>query len=112
MKITNGNIITPYRVIDECSIWVKDGKIADIQQGGLDVPDDEIIDAGGCYISPGFIDLHVHGGGGHDFMDNTVEAYLTIAQTHARYGTTGMYPTTLTAEKADLLKTLTVYEQA
>lgn len=112
MKITNGKVITPYRVIDECSIWVKHGKIAAIQQGGLDVPDDEIIDAGGCYVSPGFIDLHVHGGGGHDFMDNTVEAYLTIAETHARYGTTGMYPTTLTAEKADLLKTLEVYEQA
>ena len=112
MKIINGKVITPHRIIDDCSIWVTDGKIAGIQQGDLDVPDDDIIDAGGNYVSPGFIDLHVHGGGGHDFMDNTVDAYLGIAETHARYGTTALCPTTLTAEKADLLKTLDVYEQA
>ncbi len=112
LKIVNGKAITPQRIIPHCSILVADGKIVDIQQGDLDVPDAETLDAGGNYVSPGFIDLHVHGGGGHDFMDNTVEAYLAIARTHARYGTTAMCPTTLTAEKADLLKTLGVYAQA
>jgi len=112
MKIVNGKVITPHRIIDHCCILVIDGKIADIQQGDIDAPGAEVLDAGGRYVSPGFIDLHVHGGGGHDFMDNTVEAYLAIAETHARYGTTALYPTTLTAEKADLLKTLEVYEQA
>lgn len=112
MKIINGKLITPHRMIDECSILVANGKIADIRQGDIDVPDIEIFDAAGCYVSPGFIDLHVHGGGGHDFMDNTVEAYLAIAETHARYGTTALCPTTLTAEKIDLLKTLDVYGQA
>ncbi len=112
MKIINGKIITPHRMIDHCSIFVADGKIVEIRQGDIDVPDTEIFDAAGCYVSPGFIDLHVHGGGGHDFMDNTVEAYLAIAETHARYGTTALFPTTLTAEKADLHKTLEVYELA
>jgi len=111
-KIINGKAITPYRILDNCCILVMDGKIADIRQGDIDVPHAEILDAGGHYVSPGFIDLHVHGGGGHDFMDNTVEAYLAIAETHARYGTTALCPTTLTAEKADLLKTLEVYERA
>ena len=43
-------------------------------------PDDQIIDAKQQYVSPGFIDMHVHGGGGHDFMDGTVEAFLRIAE--------------------------------
>src|SRR5690606_13504887 len=70
------------------------------------------IDAGGCYIAPGFIDIHVHGGGGHDFMDGSVEAFLKAAEAHARYGTTSMTPTTLTSEKEGLLQTLKLYEEA
>ena len=45
----------------------------------------------------GFIDMHIHGGGGHDFMDGTIEAFLGVAETHAKYGTTAMVPTTLTS---------------
>jgi len=56
--------------------------------------------------------MHVHGGGGYDFMDGTEEAFLKIAETHARYGTTAMCPTTLTSEKEGLLQTLESYEQA
>ncbi|MEO6633149.1 MAG: N-acetylglucosamine-6-phosphate deacetylase, partial [Mucilaginibacter sp.] len=48
----------------------------------------------------------------HDFMDNTVDAFLGIAETHARYGTTAMCPTTLTSSKDDLLETLRIYELA
>jgi N-acetylglucosamine-6-phosphate deacetylase len=77
-----------------------------------DFPDAIEIDAKGDYISPGFIDIHVHGGGGHDFMDGSEEAFLEIANTHARYGTTSMLPTTLTSDKEGLLKTLDIYEEA
>jgi len=71
-----------------------------------------VIDAAGKYVSPGFIDIHVHGGGGHDFMDNTLDAFLEIAQLHARHGTTSFTPTTLSCEKRALLKTLSLYEEA
>ena len=53
----------------------------------------EVIDAGGAYLSAGFIDLHTHGGGGHDFMDGTVEAFLGAAELHAKHGTTTLLPT-------------------
>jgi N-acetylglucosamine-6-phosphate deacetylase len=76
-----------------------------------DVPDALILDAAGHYVSPGFIDLHVHGGGGHDFMDGTEEAFLAIARLHARHGTTAMTPTTLSAGKEELLTTLDTYER-
>lgn len=112
LKIYNGQLITPYKTIKQGTILIEDGKIIALQEGNLDFSDADEIDAKGNYISPGFIDLHIHGGGGHDFMDNTVEAFLGIAETHARYGTTAMCPTTLTSEKEDLLKTLSIYEQA
>jgi len=112
LKITNGTIITPYRYIRNGTVLVENGVIVAIQEGDLDLPDSVLIDAKGKYISPGFIDIHIHGGGGYDFMDGTEEAFLKIAEIHARYGTTAMVPTTLTSEKEDLLKTLDIYESA
>ncbi|NIJ51450.1 N-acetylglucosamine-6-phosphate deacetylase [Dyadobacter arcticus] len=112
LKIKNGTLITPYRYIKNGTLVIEDGKIAGIHQGDIEVPDADIIDAGGKYVAPGFIDLHIHGGGGHDFMDGTVEAFLKIAETHAQYGTTALVPTTLTSEKEDLLITLDNYEKA
>lgn len=112
LKIYNGDIITPYKIVKSGTILIKDSKIVEIKEGNIDVPDCESIDAGGNYISPGFIDIHVHGGGGHDFMDGTADAFLKIAEAHARYGTTALSPTTLTSEKEDLFKTLDNYEAA
>ena len=112
LKITNGTLITPYRYIWGGTIVVEDGLIRGIHEGEVDVPGATELNAGGNYVAPGFIDIHVHGGGGHDFMDGTEEAFLKIAEVHARYGTTALVPTTLTAEKEDLLKTLDVYERA
>ena len=87
-------------------------KISEVSDGNIDVPGATEIDAKGNYVSPGFIDIHIHGGGGYDFMDGTVEAFLEIAKLHARYGTTSMLPTTLTSGKQRLLQTLAAYERA
>ncbi|HNW51551.1 MAG TPA: N-acetylglucosamine-6-phosphate deacetylase, partial [Prolixibacteraceae bacterium] len=75
-------------------------------------PGARLIDAQNNYISPGFIDMHTHGGGGHDFMDGTLDAFMEAAKIHALHGTTAMVPTTLTAETDDLLQTFSVYSQA
>lgn len=139
IKIINGRIITPHGIVEGGSILLAGETIASISErsgipaipgkgggpaedgggeggpgkaedgGGTDVV---VIDAKGLYISPGFIDLHVHGGGGYDFMDGHETAFLTIAETHARYGTTAMLPTTLTSSKQEILDTLDVYGRA
>lgn len=111
LKIFNGKILTPDRII-EGTLAVTGGRITEIAEGNLDIPGAAEIDARGQYISPGFIDIHVHGGGGHDFMDGTEEAFLKIAETHAKYGTTSMLPTTLTSEKEELYQTLDIYKEA
>lgn len=112
IKIYNGIILTPHRLIKGGCVLIAAGKIVEVSADNIDFEGAELIDAKGMYISPGFIDIHVHGGGGHDFMDNTLEAFLGIAETHAKYGTTAMTPTTLSCEKADLLKTLDLYTEA
>ncbi|WP_028525853.1 N-acetylglucosamine-6-phosphate deacetylase [Runella limosa] len=112
IKISNGTVLTPFRAIKNGTVVVEEGKIIGVHEDFVDVPDAEVIDAQGRYIAPGFIDIHVHGGGGADFMDGTEEAFLTVAELHARFGTTALVPTTLTAEKEDLLHTLDVYEKA
>lgn len=112
LKIINAKIITPTRIIKNGSILARDGKIVAVAEGNIDSESETVIDAGGKFLSPGFIDIHVHGGGGYDFMDNTVEAYLEIARLHASHGTTAFTPTTLSCEREALLKTLSLYEES
>ena len=112
IKIYNGRILTPGRVISNGTVVVAGERIAEISEGNVSVPDALEIDAQGKYVAPGFIDIHVHGGGGFDFMDGSESAFIEVAELHARYGTTSMAPTTLSSDKAGILRTLSVYEAA
>lgn len=112
LKITNGKVITPFRIIDHASVLIDDGIIKEVSEKNISSKADVTIDANGSYVSPGFIDIHVHGGGGSDFMDGTIKDFLVVAETHLQHGTTAMVPTTLTAEKKDLLETLSTYRHA
>lgn len=112
LKIFNGSVICPYRIIPRGTVVVTGDTITAVVDGDIHVPDAIEINAHGNYISPGFIDIHVHGGGGHDFMDCNEIAFLKIAETHARHGTTSMLPTTLSCEREELLTTLDIYKDA
>ena len=101
--LQNVSAILPDRVIEGTDVVVRDGRIAElgsapaVETGGAG---GEVINAGGAYLAPGFIDIHVHGGGGADFMDGTVEAVKTALETHLRHGTTTLFPTTTTGSPA------------
>ena len=108
--IGGGRVILPSGIRDDVSLIVSGSKIeAVIPASQAGKPD---IDAGGRYISPGFIDIHVHGGGGQDFMDGTLDAFLGAARIHAEHGTTCMTPTTLTCSDEELQNTFRIYKQA
>lgn len=112
IKIFNGRVLTPYRIIENGAVLIENGKIAAVCAGNPDFAGAACIDARNNYVAPGFIDLHTHGGGGHDFMDGTAEAFLGAARAHAQHGTTALLPTTLASETSDLLQTFAAYDQA
>ena len=112
IKIINGRVITPYRIMENAGVIIENGKISLLFQGDAPPGDCHVIDAGGMYVSPGFIDIHTHGGGGHDFMDGTADAFLGAARMHAQHGTTSMVPTTLAGANESLQKTFKAYEEA
>ncbi len=111
IKIHNGRIITPHGLIPYGTVLITDGLISAVVEGDLEDDDALLIDAEGQYIAPGFIDIHVHGGGGHDIMDETAEAFLRIAETHARFGTTSMVPTTLSGSKDSMITALEIFDK-
>ncbi|MBX4268107.1 N-acetylglucosamine-6-phosphate deacetylase [Clostridium estertheticum] len=70
-----------------------------------------VIDAKGRFVSPGFIDIHIHGSGGYDTMDATKKALKIIGNTIAENGVTGYLPTTMTMDEASIYKALDVVRE-
>ena len=97
--ITNGKILTSPGWIEKGWLLIENSQIVSIGQGTTDVKADKKIDAKGNYVLPGGIDIHVHGGGGHDFMEGTEEAFRVATQTHLRHGTTAIFPTLAASSK-------------
>lgn len=109
LLIKNARIVLPDTVTDLTDLFIKDGKIESI---GEEVRfADEIIDVKGNYILPGFIDIHIHGGGGADFMDATPEAFETVVKAHLKCGTTSLLPTAMTATESDLTDFLNAFKE-
>lgn len=102
MIIKNCKIIFQDK-IENGEVLIKDGKIEKINPKDFH-NDEEMIDGEGCYLSPGFIDVHIHGAGGCDTMDGTVESINTISKVIAGYGTTSFLPTTMTCALGDIKK--------
>jgi N-acetylglucosamine-6-phosphate deacetylase len=100
----NGTAILPDRLMPKAAITCRAGRIIAVgPERKMRAPRNaEVIDARGGYISPGFVEIHVHGGDGADFMDGTADAVRTANRGHARHGTTSIFPTTTTGSPAQL----------
>src|SRR5438874_3104092 len=91
---TTATLVLPDR-LHRGALLARGGRIRAV--GNPDLVSTDAIDLGGMYLAPGFVDLHVHGGGGADFMDLTADAFRTVCRTHARHGTTSLTPTSTVA---------------
>lgn len=100
IKIQNGRVILEDSIASDLSVYI-DGRHI-VQVTAEDLPCDRVLDAEGAYVAPGFIDMHTHGGGGHDVMDGGSEAIVEATRLHQRHGTTALLPTTLACSTAVL----------
>jgi len=97
--IKNAKIVTPYEIIENYGLAIENGKIADFIEKRYikESTFDDIIDAKGNYLSPGFIDIHCHGAFGFDVMEENFTALDNIARFHLRNGVTGFFAAVMTA---------------
>lgn len=107
IAIINGVVVLPDRLLESACVFCRQGKIASLSPKPRLPATTTIIDARGGFITPGFIDIHVHGGSGCDFMDGTEDAVRTACQAHARHGTTTIFPTTTTGSTEQIHAMLT-----
>lgn len=107
----NAKIVGENCIKKEKVILVEDGKIIaflnDLEPSNVD----EMIDCQGNYLFPGFIDIHVHGGGGADFIDGDVESFKTVVMTHLAHGATTIYPTTMSSSFKQIIKAFSAYRE-
>lgn len=99
-KITNGRLLMDGGIQTGLNLYYEDGVILTVT--AEDLPYDTLLDAEGQYVSPGFIDLHLHGGGGADVMDGGVEPIRQAANFHLRHGATSQMPTSMACSPAVL----------
>jgi N-acetylglucosamine-6-phosphate deacetylase len=103
LLFSHANLILPDRVLEDAVLAVEGDRIVSV---GLAAVGGDEIDLGGRYLAPGFVDLHVHGGDGADFMDLTPEAFRAVCRCHARHGTTALTPTSTVGTADDYVRFL------
>ncbi|EJW97936.1 N-acetylglucosamine-6-phosphate deacetylase [gut metagenome] len=92
-QLINARILTPQGWLKDGSVLIRDNKILEVTNCDLAVIGANLIDVKGMYVVPGGVDIHVHGGGGRDFMECTEDAFRQAVKTHMKHGTTSIYPT-------------------
>ena len=104
----NGTLVTDSGLIAGGMVVARDGVIeyAGPRDTAHTPPGAATEDAGGLYIAPGFVDIHIHGGAGSDFMDATLADIDAVCRYHFAHGTTSLCPTTATARTEEILAAL------
>jgi len=95
LLITNCRLFDAADEKQTTSILIENGTISQIGQIDSSTAADNILDAQGRIIAPGFIDIHIQGAGGADILDATAEGLRAISKTCARFGTTSFLATTV-----------------
>ena len=103
--LVGATAILPDRLLENSYIEFTRGLLTRVGKAPKQLPKGlEVIDVTGKYLAPGWIDIHVHGGAGADFMDGTQQAIETAARAHLKHGTTTMFPTTTTGSQTSIMK--------
>ena len=108
LTFVGATAITPFEEIPDSAVVIEQGRILFVgaRRSAPTSPTAQTIDISGKFISPGFIDIHIHGGAGSDFMDATRADFETVCRYHAGGGTTSLLATTATAPLSEILAAL------
>lgn len=108
IALTNGKVITPFREIDKGYVLIEGKFIKEVGElNEIKITNDtQVIDVKGKYISPGFIDLHLHGAFGGEVMASTEKDLKLIAQGLVKYGTTSFLPTTFSGPWNNIIESV------
>jgi len=108
IALINGKVITPFREIDKGSVLIEGEFIKKVGKvNEINIPNDaQVIDVNGKYISPGFIDSHLHGAFGGAVMGSTEKDLKLMAQGLVRCGITSFLPTTLSGPWSDIIQSV------
>lgn len=108
--ITNVRVIQEKGILEDGWVVIEDEVIKQVGEQILNAAEGfSVVDGGGQYLAPGFIDIHLHGGSGYDFMDATQEAFQGIADYHSAHGITSMLATTLAGGEGETLRMLRAF---
>jgi N-acetylglucosamine-6-phosphate deacetylase len=99
-------LYTPFDVIEHPRVLVEGGTIVAIHSGATSETTGRVVDLGQATIVPGFVDLHIHGGNGHDVMEDDAAALPAVEKQLALHGVTSYFPTTVTAPLDATLRAL------
>ena len=113
IEFRGGTIVLPDRVINDGVVRCSEGMIQSVSetQSGTSESQCEVYSLAGKILSPGFVDIHVHGGRGCDFMDGTVNAVEAVCRAHLEHGTTSIFPTTTTGAVEEILAMIAACEE-
>ena len=108
LALTARKLFTPLEAVDDAVILIDDGVIRAVSSRNAESmpPRARLVDLGDKILAPGFIDIHIHGGGGHDLMEGTRQAVEAVARAVLEHGTTSFVPTTLSSPPEVLRKSL------
>src|SRR5215467_6501473 len=106
----NANVLTDVGVIADGMVLVRGDRVEYVGPRREPPPGAEIVDVAGLLLAPGFVDIHIHGGAGSDFMDATAADIEAVFRYHAAHGTTSLCPTTATASLSEILGALEALE--
>ncbi len=114
IAITNGILLTPFREISQGCVLIKGKTIEKVgKTDEIEIPEGaKIIDVQGMYISPGFIDTHLHGAFGGSVMSGSEKDLQQMAQGLVKCGTTSFIPTTLSASWNDIIQSVDCISRA
>jgi N-acetylglucosamine-6-phosphate deacetylase len=114
LRLVGARVVLPESVLDPGEVLVEGEMITAVGSPGEDAPatasrpDADMLDLTGHWLVPGFVDMHVHGGGGASYTAGDVDQALHVAAFHRAHGTTTTMASLVTASRDELLRSVSM----